>query len=392
MFYFYPVPDKIAWKAVNPRFDYLCIMLILLDARPLQFAGPDNERTRLIITVATSLAREQGVKWRWLVDQGWRPGSLPGMIEEEILVRRALPGRAGWRLWYDWQIPRVAKKLRPDWLMLTGGIAAAALPVPQCIWMPVRSDPRTKKTVPLYAGRLGATLRRGDSFLCFSDRDRIGLAGRGRLSEDKFGLVRPMPSLSARPLSTVEREAIKQTYTQGREFFFADASAADEEEIVYLLKAFSLFKKRQLSNLQLVMAGEPSAAVKERLDTYKYRQDVHWHSASVVRDGRLPAAAYAVLILFEDDAAGSQLADAWQTGVPVLVVGGTRVAELAGDAALAAAADDPASLSAHLMMIYKDEVLRGRLIEKGVSRLPEFAPGPTITRLWTMLNSPNTKL
>jgi len=44
------------------------------------------------------------------------------------------------------------------------------------------------------------------------------------------------------------------------------------------------------------------------------------------------------------------------------------------------------------MMIYKDEVLRGRLIEKGVSRLPEFAPGPTITRLWTMLNSPNTKL
>jgi glycosyltransferase involved in cell wall biosynthesis len=252
--------------------------------------------------------------------------------------------------------------------------------------MPVRANPKQmKKVIPLYGGRLGATLRRGESFFCFSEKDREWLAGRGRLSEDKIELVRPAPSASATPLSPGEREAVKGTYAQGKEFFFVDVSEADEEGFIYLLKAFSLFKKRQLANLQLVMAGEPGDRVQEKLETYKYRQDIHWCSVSVARDSRLMAAGYAVLFLFEGDSPGTRMAEAWQTGVPVLVAGGTRLAEMAGDAALAAAADDPAELAGHLMAVYKDEPMRGRLIERGYSRLPEFLPGPTIARVWTVI-------
>ena len=362
-------------------------MLILLDGRPLQYAAPDDERSFLILSVTRSLAREHGVKWLVLVDHTWRPGSLPGIAEEQVLVKRALPGRAGWRLWYDWQIPRLVRKHRPDRVMLTGGIAAGPLPAPQSVWMPVCANPKeTKSRMTLYASRLRETLRRGESFFVFSEKDRDWLSSGSRPGKEMFTVITPWPSATVTPLSAGDRAVIKDKFAQGREFFFADASDTGEEGMLYLLKAFSIFKKRQLSNLQLLIAGDPGEEIKEKLETYKYRQDVHWCRVSEVRDGRVPAAAYAVLYLSGNDSPGAPILEAWASGVPVLVTARARLAEMAGDAALAAGAEDPTALAGHLMSIYKDEVLRSRLIEKGFSRLPEFAVGGTISRVWAVIN------
>jgi glycosyltransferase involved in cell wall biosynthesis len=269
--------------------------------------------------------------------------------------------------------------------------------------MPVCANPKETKTrITLYASRLGETLLRGESFFCFSEKDREWLTSRNherpisrdheslisgsRPRAEKVHLIRPWLPASIAPLRDGERTAIKNDFAQGREFFFADVSDTGKEGMLYLLKAFSIFKKRQLSNLQLLIAGDPAEEIKEKLETYKYRQDVHWCLVSDVRSGRVPAAAYAVLYLFGNDSPGSPVLEAWATGVPVLVTAGARLAEMAGDAALAAAAGDPTALAGHLMSIYKDEALRGRLIQRGFSRLPEFAVGETVDRVWAVIN------
>jgi hypothetical protein len=361
-------------------------MLILLDGRPLQYTAPGNERTLLILSIIGSLTREHGIKWLFLVDQNWQQGSFPDIAGEEVLIKRALPGRAGWRLWYDWQIPRLVKKWRPDRVILTGGIAAGPLPAPQSVWMPVCANPKeTKGPMRLYASRLGETLRRGDSFFVFSEKDRAWLSARGRVGEDKFRLIRPWPSRPVAPLSGNERAMVKDRFAQGKEFFFADVSETGGEDLVYLLKAFSIFKKRQQSNLQLLLAGDPSAVIGDKLDTYKYRQDVHWCAVAQARDENVAAAAYAALYLFADDSPGTPLVEGWAAGVPVVVTLGTRLAELAGDAALTSSAKDATALAGHLMSIYKDEGLRGRLIEKGLSRLPEFGAADAAARVWAVI-------
>lgn len=358
-------------------------MLILLDCRPLQYEGTASERKRLILSAAATLTRRAAVKWLLLVDQGWRPGVLPDGVEGEMLIQRALPGRAGWRLWYDWQIPRLVKKHRPDRVMLTGGVAAAPLPAPQCVWMPANADPKDAgRDLPLYAGRLGDTLRRAETVYCFSQDDRRWLGGRGKTREEKMLVVRPAPSSSATLLAIEEKAAIKEEYAQGKEFFFTDVRAAREEDVVHLLKAFSLFKKRQLSNLQLLMAGTPAGQLQERLETYRYKQDVHWCSVPSAGEGRVAAAAYAALFLFDGDSLGTSVLDAWQAGVPVLVTGVSRIRELAGEAALIADAGDPTALAGHLMSVYKDEALRGRLIQNGTSRVAEFGWERTVATVW----------
>ena len=365
-------------------------MLVLLDCRPLQHIGSDSEKSQLVFSVAASLARDRGVKWLLLADHTYRPGLFPGLPDMPVLVRRAFPGRAGWKLWYDWLIPRIARKFKPDVVMLTGGVVAAVQDLPQVLWMPIGVDPVAvkggKQDLPLYAGRLAASLRRAEAVFCFSDEDRIWLAAKDRAEKNKFFVMRPPLLPNAAPLAGGERERIKGQYAGGREYFFVDAMAASEEEVVRLLKAFSLFKKRQLSNLRLVVSGRRTPGLKAKLETYKYRDEVNFLETMAAED-RLMDAAYAALFLFEGDSLGVGLVCAWQTGVPALVRMDGRLREMAGDAALGVMDADPGSLAVQLMSIYKDESLRAALIEKGTARLTAFDGGRQLAEVWKAINN-----
>ncbi len=365
-------------------------MLILLDCRPLQHTGSDTEKTRLVLSVAAALTRSKEIKWLLLVDHTYRPGFFGGLPDMPVLVRRALPGNVGWKLWYDWLIPRVVRTFGCDALMPTGGVLSAARYLPQFLWMPLGVDPDEgkgrKRALPLYAGRLTASLQHAKAIFCFSEKDRHWLAGHDKVDKDKLLLVRPMISSTPGPLDGEERERAKTTYAAGREYFFVDAMAASEEEVVRLLKSFSLFKKRQRSNLRLAVSGLHTKAIRNKLETYKYKEEVHFFDAAAAHD-HLMEAAYAALFPFEGDTLGSGVAQAWQAGVPVLVRTNGRLREIAGDAALAVTDADPGTLAIQLMSIYKDESLRAALIEKGFARLQVFDPERQVAEVWKAINN-----
>jgi glycosyltransferase involved in cell wall biosynthesis len=185
-----------------------------------------------------------------------------------------------------------------------------------------------------------------------------------------------------------DREKAKAQFAEGKEYFFTDITGVKEDELVELLKAFSRFKKRLHSNLKMVLAGYPAAAVKvidEKLDSYKYRQDVIWYREYT---GLLAAGAYAIIRPFPRVDLGLAVMEAWKSGVPVVTVSGSAtgdIAGVAGDAVLYARPGDAGSLAENLMLIYKDERLRASLIEKGSSRLKDFSPEAAADAIWNAL-------
>jgi glycosyltransferase involved in cell wall biosynthesis len=367
-------------------------MLILLDGRPLQYAGPGSERSRYILVAAAALARDKGVKWLFVVDHTFRPGMLDGISGDSVLVRRALPGSFGWRWWYDRQIPRLARQYHADMVMLTGGITAKSAGVPQCLWMPENANPDengNRRLYPsIYRARLAASLQRAAVIFCFTGRDRNWLAGYRPGLEEKLFVLPTVPEDAGTkgPLSDAEKEEIKRTFVRGREYFLADLAGAGEKEVMNLLKAFSLFKKRQQSNMQLLLTGGINGStetIRQRLETYKYREDVHWQEdRSTAEGGRVSRAAYAALLLFDGQTLGAPLLNAWTAGVPVIAADGGLLQEIAGDAALLADAGDPASLAAQLMRIYKDENGRMDLIRRGFDRRGAYSRRGSIDALW----------
>jgi glycosyltransferase involved in cell wall biosynthesis len=201
-------------------------------------------------------------------------------------------------------------------------------------------------------------------------------------------VVSRWPSRRSGPLSLQERDAVKQQYANGREYFIASIDNAGEEKITRLLRSFSLFKKRQLSNLQLILAGStpaPGAGLRQRLETYKYREDVSWVQQQAGEKDRLTAAAYAFLFPFPAGTLGVPVLDAWQSEVPVIMGPDSGLQEWAGDAVLVADMEDPASLAGQMMTIYKDERRRKELIEKGRSRLAAYTPQRSLDDLWAGL-------
>ena len=83
----------------KPHLELPLLMLILLDCRPLQYAGPGSEKNRLIFSAVAALAAEKAVKWLFVADHSYRPGDFPELPPGTVLIRRALPGRPGCRYW-----------------------------------------------------------------------------------------------------------------------------------------------------------------------------------------------------------------------------------------------------------------------------------------------------
>ena len=357
-------------------------MLILVDCRPLLISGPDSEKYRLLFSVVTALAADPSFQWLLVAGPG---DAIPGLSGARLIRQRVLPGKLGWRLWYEVQIPRLAKKHKAGLVMTTGGVAART-PLSQCLWMPERANPKEGRSWPsLYPSRLRESLHRAKAVIAYSDRDRSWLLGRDATLTEKLVILHPSAVGSAAPLPMEGREMAKSEFARGREYFLADAATAGEEGLVYLLKAFSLFKRRQHSNLQLLVKGTPEESWRKRLETYKYRDDVHWCPPSAAADGRLLAGSYASLFLFEGNSLGGPLPDAWKSGVPVIVTTGGIGQDLGGDSVLGADRADPASLATHLMSVYKDERLRAQLIARGQVRLADFDPDNTINRVRSLI-------
>ncbi|HXB93317.1 MAG TPA: glycosyltransferase, partial [Puia sp.] len=260
-------------------------------------------------------------------------------------------------------------KYRADLIMTTAGIAAASGRIPQCIWMPPRPFP------------LLSTLQREAVLFCFSEKDRSKLP-----TPEKTVVVSGAADPSVVPLAEAEKTHVKADWAEGKEYFLALITAAPLPDVVNLLKAFSLFKKRQQSNMHLVLLGAPSekdGQLANRLSSYKYRPEVHFHAHLSDNDRlQLTGASYATLFLHGDVAPGLMLLNTLKAEVPVMTPPGSLLSEIAGDATLEAAPDDPTALAGQLMRIYKDETFRSSLIAKGRERLLLSDSSRPIDAIW----------
>jgi glycosyltransferase involved in cell wall biosynthesis len=356
-------------------------MRILLDCRPLIADNrSDGEINHIIISSVHTLADRQGVEWLMLVDGAYREDRLPGISRYDLKTATALPGSAGWRAWYGWQLPRAVKRFKADLLMTTGGIICPGLDRPQCMWMPGRADPaewtEKKNYARIYRKRMTRSLLEAGGIFTFSEKDRNFLAGKlgnplpGKIS-GKIIVVPGAADTRYEPLSAGKREEVKKAWAQGKEYFLTIVPEAQPAELVDLLKAFSGFKKRQRSNIQLVLArtgaGRDIVFPEGKLDTYRYRQDVHVYDN--FPDQEMPglmAASYAFVAPFRGESPGLSLLNAWQAGVPVITTVAGCPPERTEDRVLYALPGDQASLAAQLMLLYKDESLRSSLIGKAL--------------------------
>ncbi|MBP6686297.1 MAG: glycosyltransferase family 4 protein, partial [Lacibacter sp.] len=173
------------------------------------------------------------------------------------------------------------------------------------------------------------------------------------------------------------------------EYFIYTGSIHPRKNPVHLLKAFSLFKKRQRSNMKLVFAGRLAWKTDEftkLLSTFRFRNDVVLTGYLDKKElAALVASAYALIYPSFFEGFGVPPLEALQCGVPAIVSNNSAMPEIGADAYLYIEPENPGDIAEKMMLIYKDEALRSRLIENGKKRLSLFSWDTAAEKMWTCI-------
>jgi hypothetical protein len=211
---------------------------------------------------------------------------------------------------------------------------------------------------------------------CTDDFSFYQLQQQPLANSSKLFYAPPVPLPVYQKMGWEERERIKNEVSDGCEYFLLLNPVLQEAEFVNLLKAFSFFKKRLQSSIKLMIAArreEFAAPLLQLLATYKYGSDVLFtgdlsnsnHRASLV------AACYAALQVEVPFKTFISLQDALACAVPVVLCSHSAISSY--ENIIIQTGTAPEDIARILMLLYKDEQYRKRVIENGKQGLQHFS-------------------
>lgn len=279
----------------------------------------------------------------------------PGISFVQIDIPRLLKPMARKKFISD--VKSIVKKKLPD-LLISGGAPATGLPIPE--YMLVTDLQQTTSD----------ELRKVNRWIVPSVYMQNILVKQGIDAEGVI-VARLLPGELYAPATWEERESLKQEVTGGKEYFIVNAEDTSGKRIINVLKSFSLFKKWQRSNMQLLLLNpEDTPKINALLQTYKYRDDIKVvSSATVPEQATFIKAAMAYICLPENDITGCSTAMALQCNVPAITYDIGAVKETGGEAVLYADPGNSEDIAGKMIKLYKDEKLRAQLIQRSKERI-----------------------
>lgn len=333
----------------------------------------DEEASGLLVRRFEDIAAQnKDHQFYFISNKAVQPSSLPNV--KSILIKQQSQHPWLWKWWYNYKLPAVLKKIKAGILISADAICSLKTTVPQCVIvndLAFYQHPEwySRQYMRFITPGIPAFLTTAKKVFTSSESSKKEILSRCKAEENKIAVIPGCSSSLYRPVSPDEKSNIKEQFTGGHEYFLFKGSTHSRNNLTNLLKAFSLFKKRQKSSMQLVLlTGEiPGKDVfAESLRLYKYRNEVKLITSPGEKETlALTAAAWCAVNLSPLYSDIFFLQQAIQCEVPV-IAGNTPLAnELLQDAALFASPAAVDSIAAQLMMIYKDENKHTELVENG---------------------------
>ena len=302
--------------------------------------------------------------------------------------------------WYDVKVPLALKKYKADIFVSPDGFCSLFTKVPQVLVVHDLAFLHHPEFIPkhhllyykLYTPKF---LKKAKLVATVSEYSKKDIVGRYKISEEKIVNVGSAAKPFFRPVESDQKEMIKEAYADGFEYFVFVGGIHPRKNLMNLLKAFSLFKTRQHTNMKLLVVGRLAWQYNEtveKLKSYKYRDEVKMLGYLPDDElARVVAGAYALVFPSYFEGFGVPILEGMQSGVPVVTSSTSSMTEIGGDAALYANPNDPTEIADQLKTIFKDETLRSKLIEKGKIQAAKYSWDKTADLMWQAIEQAVTK-
>lgn len=287
------------------------------------------------------------------------------------------------------------KKYKADVFVSADGFCSLATHIPQCVVVHdlafAHYPNQMKRSHSLFLKRyVPKFLEKADAIATVSEFSKHDIVQTYKTNPGKINVVYSAAKEIFQPVETNIANEVKQSYSAGREYFLHVGAIHPRKNLITLLKAFSIFKKRQKSNFKLVLAGRLAwkyDSFIHNLKNYKYRADVIMLGYVDEKElAKIIASAYALVYPSLMEGFGVPVLEAMKCHVPVITSSHSSMQEIAEDAALFADANNAEDIAEKMMLIYKDENLRRNLIKKGEVTANKYSWQRTAELLWQTIH------
>lgn len=316
-----------------------------------------------------------------------------GGLQQAVLLPVLPSAEQGIANWYKRRLPGLLQQQQADIFMGRPGLMASLNNVAQCGWL--MSAPYQYPAGITgwwarwqYRRQLPRMLSNAAILLSANSWQAARWSAAMPAIASRIRHLPPFPPTDMPRLSADEKQAVRDRYTEGKNYFLVTGPFHAQSNIITLLKAFSRFKKRQKTEWKLVLAGPVDASYPQfstSLASYKYRADVLLYDQATDEEQQLlMAAAYALILPADQQVEHIALARAWAAGIPQLLPAAPESEIWAKDAALYVDIAQHEAISDQLMRLYKDEDSYKRLSQAAGQRHQEYQ-WPAVTEWFNSL-------
>jgi len=301
-----------------------------------------------------------------------------------------------WKPWYSYRLPALAKKHKASVLVNTDGVCSLRTKIPQCLFITdisfIRPELNLQKKYYRYLKKNTPDfLAKAATIIVSTHALQNEISAYYNISKGKIIIVPISINPYYAPLHWEEKESLKENFSEGKEYFLFNGTTNKNGNLINLLKAFSLFKKRQKSNMQLLITTSNTSGKNdliESLKTYKYRDEVKLlFCPSDMEVAKITASAYAFVypVLIENFPLVPLQVIHCET--PAILSDTCTLREIAGDAAVYINPEDVPGLAEKMMLLFKNETQRAELINKASSLAKQYQQNNPVDLLWQAITN-----
>ncbi len=301
-----------------------------------------------------------------------------------------------WWAFFDYGVPRVLKKYKPDLFFSPDGWLSLNTSIPQ---LPVIHDlnffhnPEWVSSWPrwYYNRFFPQFIDRAQRIATVSEFTKQDICNRSNVHQEEVDVVYNGCSSGFSPLGEDKISNIQSKLSKGDPYFLVLGLVHPRKNLARTIEAFSKFKKNSTQNHRLVIVGSVDYMSDDVKEAYQESE----HSDKIHFTGRLPedelhiavGGAFAMVYVSLFEGFGIPILEAMHCDVPVITSNTSSMPEVGGDAVLYADPYSVNSIADCFKRITMDEDLRKKLIKNGREQRNRFSWDQTAKSLWSSIET-----
>ena len=245
--------------------------------------------------------------------------------------------------WYQIALKNVLKKLKPDIFIATDGMFPLnsnikTLAIIHDLNFEHHPELLPKNVLNYYKKSFPKFAQQANQIATVSEFSKNDIVQTYKIEASKIDVVFNGASKKFKPISEVEKQIVKDKFTEGVNYFLFVGTIHPRKNVPMLLKAFNQYKLESGSSLKLLIAGKKmwsNAETTQLLNELEHKKDIVFTGRVNDKElAQLTAAAKAITYIPIFEGFGIPLLEGMQCGVPVITSNITSMPEVVGSAGI----------------------------------------------------------